>query len=79
MSPVGCDGVYYKKEEQLCCDGKLTERDPNIECCYGQLMDVRASYCEWAMVMNKDENGKDIHMKTRTHVNHICPISCSLS
>ncbi|KAK2184931.1 hypothetical protein NP493_249g12028 [Ridgeia piscesae] len=57
---VGCDGVYYKKEEQLCCDGKLTERDRNIECCNGELMDTRASYCDWGMIIsNRDENGCD--------------------
>lgn len=53
----GCNGVYYVKDLYLCCDGKLYPKDPYIECCHGELMDNRASYCEWGMMINNDENG----------------------
>ena len=61
----GCNGVYYEKDEQLCCGGKLTAYDPNIECCSGDLMDKRASRCSWGMIVNNDETGEDNHREER--------------
>ncbi|KAK2184930.1 hypothetical protein NP493_249g12027 [Ridgeia piscesae] len=48
----GCDNVYYKREELVCCSKKLYPNNGYLECCSGELMDNRASVCVWGFVAN---------------------------
>ena len=53
--------MFYKRDEQLCCDEKLYPRDPNVDCCDRQLIDTRASDCVDGNVVHNDEKGMDIN------------------